>query len=109
MIPKHKIIMGHLCAPHSFLLRERKSNGAYKVTLYLGYERTKLTLAKDTLINWLAEGLIVRSEHIANSYHITQAGREFAARFEEPDVPLKMESILAAQRLVRAAIREAAR
>lgn len=100
---KHIAILRRLCAARAFMVAEKRSNGSRRVTLVENWKPSKLTICHETLLNWVSLGYITTSGHTSESYMITDAGRCFVARFDEPDVPLTYTSILKVQALVRAA------
>jgi hypothetical protein len=106
---KHIAILRRLCAARAFMVAEKRSNGTRKVTLVENWTPSRLSICQETLINWLRLDYISPSEHTSESYYITDAGRAFVARFDPPDVPLTMTSIMRVQALVRSARSEATR
>jgi hypothetical protein len=93
---KHVAIIRWLCRPGAFLVADKRSNGSLKISLVEKYEPTKLSICKETLLNWISLGYITTSGHTATSYIITESGRALIARLDkdELDLPLTMTSVM---------------
>lgn len=104
MNSKHVAILRAMCGPRAFLLVERRPNSARRGTLVVQWERSKLIVCGETVEKWQALEYITPSGHLSESYIITDTGRAFVAKFDEPDIPLSMAKVYEAQRAARVAL-----
>lgn len=106
MIARHLNILRDLCAPYSFLeVNKPTHNYRYGILVLRWVPQPTRRITYETVENWIVKGLITTSGHTVESYHITDTGRAFVAKFDEPEQPFKMATFYRAQAEAREALR----